>query len=203
MLRLRAAGCVLVGTTVMTEFGVTPLGWSAHWQVRVQGHCLSAPTTVAAHMGERCDGIPRVHATHITAPAIQVVAPPAQRSQSPPVWCRWRSDLTVAVRFASQLHSRAALAWPVASAACASAANLLVRACLHYGTAPAGHPRSDTDAWATLAFDWTAESSMVHAGPLATSAHDLGIGYLVLAGSEPPLDPVSCPACHGDTSAEM
>jgi hypothetical protein len=30
--RLRAAGAVIIGTTTMTEFGVTPLGWSAHWR---------------------------------------------------------------------------------------------------------------------------------------------------------------------------
>ena len=30
--RFRAAGAIIVGTTVMTEGGVTPLGWSAHWQ---------------------------------------------------------------------------------------------------------------------------------------------------------------------------
>jgi Asp-tRNA(Asn)/Glu-tRNA(Gln) amidotransferase A subunit family amidase len=30
--KLRAAGAIIVGTTVMTEFGVTPLGWSAHRQ---------------------------------------------------------------------------------------------------------------------------------------------------------------------------
>jgi Asp-tRNA(Asn)/Glu-tRNA(Gln) amidotransferase A subunit family amidase len=30
--RLREAGAILLGTTIMTEGGVTPLGWSAHWQ---------------------------------------------------------------------------------------------------------------------------------------------------------------------------
>ena len=30
--RLRAAGAIILGTTVMTEGGVTPLGWSAHFQ---------------------------------------------------------------------------------------------------------------------------------------------------------------------------
>ena len=32
IVRLRAAGAVVVGLTVMTEFGIDPLGWSAHWQ---------------------------------------------------------------------------------------------------------------------------------------------------------------------------
>ena len=30
--RLRAAGAIILGGTIMTEGGVTPLGWSAHWQ---------------------------------------------------------------------------------------------------------------------------------------------------------------------------
>ena len=30
--RFRKLGAIIVGTTVMTEGGVTPLGWSAHWQ---------------------------------------------------------------------------------------------------------------------------------------------------------------------------
>ena len=30
--RLRAAGAIILGTTIMTEGGVTPLGWSAHFQ---------------------------------------------------------------------------------------------------------------------------------------------------------------------------
>jgi len=30
--RFRKLGAIIVGTTVMTEFGVTPLGWSAHYQ---------------------------------------------------------------------------------------------------------------------------------------------------------------------------
>jgi hypothetical protein len=30
---LRATGAIILGITVMTEGGVTPLGWNAHWQV--------------------------------------------------------------------------------------------------------------------------------------------------------------------------
>jgi Asp-tRNA(Asn)/Glu-tRNA(Gln) amidotransferase A subunit family amidase len=30
--RLRAAGAIILGGTIMTEGGVTPLGWSAHFQ---------------------------------------------------------------------------------------------------------------------------------------------------------------------------
>lgn len=48
--RFRALGAIIVGTTVMTEFGVTPLGWSVAYNGPRNPHNVSACVHVYVHV---------------------------------------------------------------------------------------------------------------------------------------------------------
>ena len=136
VLRLRAAGAIIIGTTVMTEFGVTPLGWSAHWRGPTNPH-----SSVPHYPGGSSSGSAVAVATGLVPLAIGF-------------------DGGGSIRIPAALSG-------VFGLAC-------------------GFDR------VRFGGSFGSESSMVHAGPIATSARDIALGYMLIASNAPPFTPGDC-----------
>ncbi len=135
--KLRAAGAIIVGVTAMTEWGVTPLGWSAHAQGPRNPHNLSH------YPGGSSSG-------SAVAVALGLV----------PVAVGFDGGGSIRIPAAlSGVHGLAAT----------------------FG-------RIDHRA--------SPENSMIHAGPLAGSATDAALAYLLLASPQP--GEAAAPAYGGD-----